>query len=51
MEEVFIDPLEDDGSKMESHIDVKDMSSDEKEEVMDNVAKLKNLIGKLPVRK
>jgi len=48
IEEVFVDPLEaDSGSGMESHMDVEDVSTEEKEAMKDKVNKLRDLIGGL----
>lgn len=48
METVFIDPLEADaGDGLEAHIDVKDISITQKENIQDKVGKLKNLLGNL----
>lgn len=46
MEEVFIDPSNDE--ELESHINVEDVSLDEKEGMSSKVNKLKGLLGKLP---
>lgn len=49
IENVFIDPLEKDaGDELESHINIKDISFDEKEKMANKVDKLKNLLGSLP---
>ena len=46
METVFIDPLEDDaGEGLEAHIDVEEVSIEQKENIQDKVSKLKNLLG------
>lgn len=48
MEEVFVDPLEKDaGEGMEAHINVSDITIDEKENMEDKVNKLRNIMGKL----
>jgi len=49
MEEVFIDPSSDE--KLESHINVEDVSSNKKEDMSNKVNKLKGLLGKLPNKK
>jgi len=46
MEEVFIDPSSDE--KLESHINVEDVSLNKKEDMTSKVNKLKGLLGKLP---
>jgi len=46
MEEVFIDPSTDE--KLESHINVEDVSLNKKEDMTSKVNKLKGLLGKLP---
>lgn len=52
IETVFIDPLEDDAGKdLKPFLDVKDVSTDEKENMFDKVNKLKNLLGKIPTKK
>lgn len=49
MEQKFIDPLEKGaGHGLESHINIKNISHDEKENMFDKVDKLKRLIGNLP---
>lgn len=46
METVFIDPLEGDaGEGLEAHIDVEEVSIEQKENIQDKVSKLKNLLG------
>jgi hypothetical protein len=48
METVFIDPLEGDaGEGLEAHIDVEEVSIEQKENIQDKVSKLKNLLGGL----
>jgi hypothetical protein len=48
METVFIDPLETGaGDDLEAHIDVKDISVTQKENIQDKVGKLRNLLGGL----
>ena len=48
IEEVFVDPLEaDSGSGLEPHIDIEDVSINEKEAMKDKVNKLRDLIGGL----
>jgi len=49
METKFIDPIENDNS-VETHIEIKDIPTDEKEQMKSKVDKLKNLMGKLPTR-
>jgi chromosome segregation ATPase len=52
IEAVFIDPLEKDAGKaLEPFLDVKDISTNEKENMFDKVNKLKDILGKLPVKK
>jgi ribosome recycling factor len=52
IEQVFIDPLEKDaGKELKPFLDVKDISTDEKENMFDKVDKLKDILGKLPVKK
>lgn len=49
MEEVFIDPLDDNaGKSFKSYINIEDVSTNEKEKITDKVTKLKNLLGSLP---
>lgn len=51
MEQQFIDPLEKDaGRGLKSHIDIKDISYDKKENMNEKVDKLKKLVGNLPKR-
>lgn len=46
METVFIDPLEGDaGEGLKAHIDVEEVSMEQKENIQDKVSKLKNLLG------
>jgi hypothetical protein len=48
MEIVFIDPLEGDAGKgLESHIDVEEVSIEQKENIQEKVSKLKDLLGGL----
>jgi chromosome segregation ATPase len=47
METVFVDPIEKE-SKVESHFDVEDISTSEKEALEEKKNKLKSLLGKLP---
>ncbi len=52
IEEMFIDPLETHSGKgLELHIDVKDVSSGEEEDMFEKVDKLKQLLGGLPPNK
>jgi hypothetical protein len=47
MEQVFVDPLEEDAGKdLESHIEIEDITSDEPNEVEEKVDKLRDLLGK-----
>jgi len=49
MEQVFVDPLEDDaGEGMKSTINIETITKDE--EVNDKVDKLRGLLGKLPTK-
>lgn len=52
IEPVFIDPLEEGaGKELKPFLDVKDVSSDDKENMFDKVEKLKGMLGKLPTKK
>ncbi len=52
IETTFIDPLEiHDGKDLEPHIDIKDVSRGEKEDMFEKVDRLKQLIGGLPNKK
>lgn len=52
IEEVFIDPLEDDaGERLIPHIEIEDVSTAEKEKMQDKVDKLKELMNGLPAKK
>lgn len=52
MKTVFIDPLEEDSGKgLESHVGIKDVSINEKENMFEKVDKLKGMLGKLPTKK
>ena len=47
MESTFVDPIESKEDDLVSHIIVKDISNEEKEDVSDKVNKLKNMLGSL----
>jgi hypothetical protein len=51
METVFIDPAENESEDVESYLETKDFSASEKEEMESKVNKLKNLMGKSPLRR
>jgi hypothetical protein len=50
MDVQFVDPIEKE-SEVETHIEVKDVSSAEKEKMTNNINKLKSLLGSLPSEK
>lgn len=50
IEPIFIDPIEKE-TKVESHFEVEDISIAEKDQMVDKVSKLKNLMGGLPLKR
>ncbi len=51
METIFVDPIEKTAPEIEKHFEVEDVATDKKEQMFDKVNKLKNLMGKLPVKR
>jgi hypothetical protein len=48
METIFVDPIEKTAPEIEKHFEIEDVATDQKDQMLDKVNKLKNLMGKLP---